>query len=242
MRRIGLIGGTSWVSTAEYYRTINQLVNQRLGGTEYARLTLDSLNFGDLLSNRDAGNAEANQEILVGAARRLAAADVEGIVICANTLHMYSGAIESATGLPIIHIAHATAEAVRQAHVQRVALIGTRITMESGSYAAILATRGIDCLIPCESDRAMIEESIFGELARDIFTAEMRDNYLAVIDRLTEEGAEAVILGCTEIPLLLEGSQTPIPSFDTTRIHASAAVDFMLHADGDSSRSECLTG
>ena len=228
MRRIGFIGGTSWLSTVEYYRLVNLMVNERLGGREYAQLSLDSINFGDLIRNNEANDHKANELILVEAAGRLAASGATAILICANTPHMFANAIEVATNLPVIHIAKATAAAIKEKGLSTVGLLGTRLTMENDVYHSILSGRGIECLTPNESEINRLNLTIFGELGRGEFTDELRAEYLAMIDGLKQRGAQGVIFGCTEIPLLLGEISTTVLTFDTVHIHASAAVDFML--------------
>lgn len=228
MRRIGLIGGTTWHSTADYYRLLNVSVNERLGGKEYAELSLDSINFGDLVRNNEADDQPANEVLVVAAANRLAASGADGIAICANTPHIFAEAIERETGLPLIHIAAATSAAVKAAGIVRIGLLGTKILVASKIYERSLADHGIECLTPSESDKDFVHETIFNELAKGEFTDELRSAYLSVIDRLKAAGAEGVILGCTEIPILFAGYNIPIPSFDTTRIHVGAIVDFIL--------------
>ncbi len=228
MKRLGLIGGSSWISTVEYYRHINLMVNARLGGSEYALLTIDSLNFGDVTRNFSLHDSSGCEKLVVDAAMRLAASDATAILICANTLHLYAKAVETATGLPVIHVAKATARAVHEKGIHKVALLGTKKTMEMDIYFSILADLGIECITPSDGDRHMIDHSIFNELGKGIFTGEKKAEYLKVIEKLQDKGAEGVILGCTEIPLLLAPEEIPIPSFDTTKIHSTAAVDYML--------------
>lgn len=228
MRRVGFVGGTSWLSTVEYYRLVNLMVNERLGDKEYAQLSLDSINFGDLIRNNEANDQKANELILVGAAQRLAASGAAAILICANTPHMFANAIEVETGLPVIHIAKATAEVIKAQGLSKIGLLGTRLTLENDVYHSVLAAQGLECITPTESVIHRLNSTIFGELGRGEFTDELRAEYLAMIDGLRERGAQGVILGCTEIPLLLGEMATPVATFDTVRIHASAAVDFML--------------
>ena len=212
----------------EYYRNINLMVNERLGGSEYAQLSLDSLNFGDVTRNFASHDSSGNETLVVEAAKRLAASEAAAILICANTLHLYADAVEAQTGLPVIHVAKATAKAVHSRGIKKVALLGTRKTMELDIYFSILADLGIECLTPSDGDRHMIDHSIFNELGKGIFTGEKKKEYLKVIDKLREKGAEGVILGCTEIPLLLAPHEISIHSFDTTKIHSAAAVDYIL--------------
>jgi aspartate racemase len=230
MRRIGLIGGTTYHSTLEYYRIINEVSSERTAGRDCAALTLDSLNFGEITRNNSLNDQEANCQLVVDAALRLKEAKVEALVLCANTLHMFAPEVQAASGLPILHIAETTSDAIVEQGLRTVALLGTKFTMNLDIYHSLLASRGIQCITPEEVDAEAIHASIYTELARGDFSKPMKDLYLGAIDRLIERGAQGVILGCTEIPLLLKPDEIPIPSFDTTRLHAQAAVDFMLGA------------
>jgi len=228
MRRIGLIGGTTWLSTADYYRLINLMVNERLGGKEYPEVSLESINFGDLVRNNEVNDQPANELIFIGAAKRLAAAGVAGIAICANTPHIFADAIERETGLPVVHIAAATTQAVKASCIRQVGLLGTKILLDSGIYAAALSEAGIECITSNEADKDFVHRTIFDELGRGEFTDALRDKYITIINNLKAAGAEGVILGCTEIPILFANHEIPIPSFDTTRLHAASIVDFIL--------------
>jgi aspartate racemase len=228
MKRIGLIGGTTWLSTAEYYRNINLMVNKRLGGEDFAELTLESVNFGELRRYQLADDWDAIGMKLVAAGSRLADGGAAGIALCANTMHRFAEKVAVATGLPVIHIAKANCAAIKASGLKRVGLLGTRTTMETDIYFSTLKEAGIECVIPNEEDKETIHNSIFTELAKDNFTDTVRAKYLTVINHLGAVGAEGVILGCTEIPLLLKPEQIPMPSFDTTAIHCAAIVDFML--------------
>jgi len=228
MKRIGLIGGTTWHSTADYYRLINLMVNERLGGMEYPELSLDSINFGDLVRNNNANNQSANEPIIVGAAKRLAASGAQGIAICANTPHIFAGAIEQETGLPVVHIAAATSQAVGASGTHRVGLLGTKVLLASGIYDAYLSKAGIECLKPTEDEKDFVHGTIFNELSRGEFTDALRKRYITIINNLRAAGAEGVILGCTEIPILFANHEIPIPSFDTTKLHVGSIVEFMV--------------
>ncbi len=227
MRRLGLIGGTTYHSTLEYYRIINELVYEQ-SGSENAVLTLDSLNFGDIVRNSRANDQASNQGIVLAAAQRLKTAGAEAIILCANTMHMFADAVRDQVNLPVIHIAQVNADAIEKQGLTKVALLGTKYTMELDIYHSILAARGIECLVPDEDDKTYVHDTIFNEFASGIFSDELKVGYLQVIERMQNRGAEGVILGCTEIPLLLAAQDIPIPSFDTTRIHCEAAVRFTL--------------
>lgn len=232
MRRLGLIGGTSWLSTIDYYRNINRLVNERLGGLEFPELLLYSVNFGDLKRNNDADDQASNARIFVDAAIRLDAAGVDALLLCANTPHLYAPQVQRATGLPLIHIADATAREAKAQGIKRLAVLGTRITMEEPFYREALAEMGIEQLIPeSRTDRDWIHSTIYNELARAEFSENLRQRYLQIIGELSDRGAQGVALACTEIPLLLRPEQIPLPSIDTTETHCRAAVKYILDVE-----------
>jgi aspartate racemase len=230
MKTLGLIGGTTWLSTIEYYRAINEQVNERLGGHHSAKLILYSVDFAEFqppAPEDDAGWADTAQRFGAAAAR-LEGAGAEGIVLCANTPHRVAPAIRSHTRIPLVHIAEATAAAVAARGIDRIALLGTRPTMEAGFYPEVLGARQVETLVPDSGDRAWIHASIFSELTKGVFTDATRARYVAIIETLVARGARGVILGCSEIPLLLREGDCAVPTFDTTLLHASAAVDFAL--------------
>jgi aspartate racemase len=229
VKTLGLIGGLTWHSTLEYYRLINQGVAERLGGSHSAQLALYSLDFAPVEKMQDAGKWKDLGRLMVGAARALAAAGAEGIVICANTMHRLADDISRGVSLPIIHIADAAAAAVKKRGLRTVGLLGTRYTMEMEFYKGRLADRhALDVLVPDEQARTAVHNIIYSELAYGMVRGESRRAYLSVIRDLERRGAEGVILGCTEIPLLIRPEDTRIPTFDTTALHAAAAVDFAL--------------
>lgn len=229
MKTLGLIGGTSWLSTAVYYRLINEGVNARLGGLHSARCIIQSLDFAEVNEINERRDWNALLELIAPAAMHLRTAGAEGLVICANTIHVIADGLESRTGLPVIHIVDATAHEIRKAHIDRVALLGTRHTMELPFFRDRLAWHGLTAVVPNDAEREFIHRTIGTELTRGVIRDETRDRYLSIIDRLArEEGAGGAILGCTEIPLLIRQSDTPLPVFDTTALHARAAVDFSL--------------
>jgi aspartate racemase len=232
MKTLGLIGGLTWLSTVEYYRAINEQVNARLGGHHSAKIILYSVDFAEFqppAPNDEAGWADIARRF-GDAAARLEAAGAEGLVLCANTPHKVAPAIRSRTRLPLVHIAEATAAAVAAQGIKQVALLGTRPTMEAAFYPELLGARGVETMVPDPDDRGWIHSSIFAELTKGVFTEATRARYLAVIDRLVARGAEGVVLGCTEIPLLLRDRDCAVPTFDTTLLHVGAAVDFALSA------------
>jgi aspartate racemase len=229
MKTIGLIGGMTWHSTADYYRLINEGIQHRLGGMASARLALYSLEFGEIEDLQDAGDWERLTELMVDAAGRVKAAGAECIVICANTMHRTAEAIVAATRLPLLHIADAAAAEIRSRGLKTVGLLGTRYTMEMEFYRRRLEeSHGLSVLVPDDEGRRIVHDVIYQELGRGIVKDESRRSYLAIIDGLARLGAEGVILGCTEIPLLVKQSDTPLPLFDTTALHAKAAVEFAL--------------
>ncbi len=229
MKTIGLIGGMSCQSSAEYYRIINERVQARCGGHHNARSLMLTVDFQEIESLQHAGEWERIAEIMQGAARQLEAGGAECIVLCTNTVHKVASAIEAAIAIPFLHIADATAEAVRAQGIERVALLGTRFTMEGEFYRGRLEARhGLTVLIPGEAERAEIHRVIFEELCHGELREESRRCYQRIIEEMKEQGAEAVILGCTEIPLLIRPGDSALPMFDTTRIHAERAVEFAL--------------
>jgi aspartate racemase len=228
MRAIGLLGGMSWESTAEYYRITNQEVRRRLGGQHSARIVMYSLDFDDVAQLQHAGDWDGCTALLADGARRLRAGGADFALLCTNTMHKVLPQAESEVDLPFVHIADATAAAIRAAGQTRVALLGTRFTMEHDFYHARLAQAGIETLIPEEADRETVHRVIYDELVRGVISDESRREYVRIIGALADRGAEGVVLGCTEIPLLVGPADSPVPLFDTTRIHAEAAVDRAL--------------
>jgi aspartate racemase len=226
METIGLIGGMSWESTAEYYRVINERVKQRLGGLHSARIALYSVDFAEVEELQQQGDWEQATILMVEAARRVKAGGAGFIVICTNTMHRMAGEIEQQVGLPVLHIADATAQAVVVAGLGTVGLLGTRYTMEQDFYRGRLETHhGLEVLVPGTDDRTLVHNVIYDELCLGVTREESRRRYLEIIGELTRRGAQAVILGCTEIGLLIGPDDTPTLLFDTTRIHAEAAAD-----------------
>lgn len=228
MKTLGLIGGTTWHSTVDYYRIINQQVNARLGGQSSARLLLYSVNFAELQPPSDPARWAQVSAALSDIARRLEGAGAECIVLCANTPHLVADLVQKSVTIPLLHIAEATAKAVVAEGLTTVGLLGTRFTMEHPFFKERLASAGVAAIVPDDADRAFVHESIFGELGKGLFTKETKGAYLAIIDRLVARGAQGVILGCTEIPMLIKPEDCSVRTFDTTTIHATAAVDFAL--------------
>ncbi|MCL5267322.1 MAG: aspartate/glutamate racemase family protein [Bacteroidetes bacterium] len=228
MKTLGLIGGTSWVSTVDYYKVINQQVNERLGGLNSAKLLLYSVNQQKFRPATDASGLEAFAGYLTGIAKRLEAAGAECLILCANTPHMAADLIQAKIGIPLIHIADVTSKAILKQNIKKVGLLGTKMTMEQNFYKDRLAKFGIETLVPEESDREYIHRTIMTELEKATLRDDTRKRYLEIIDGLVKRGAEGIILGCTEIPLLIKQSDCTVPVFDTTTLHAIAAVEFAL--------------
>ena len=218
----------SWESSIEYERLINTAVRHILGGTASADLIIRSYNFAEIEALQEAGAWTALGEILSRDAVSLECAGAEAIVLCTNTMHKVADAITARIDVPLIHIADATAAAVLSAGVAPIAVLGTRYTMEQDFYIERLASHGLEILVPNLSDRTIIHDVIFDELVRGVTTDRSRDAFLGVIDRLTTEGAQGVIAGCTEIELLIGPDDVPVPYFPTTAIHAGAAAAFAL--------------
>ena len=229
MKTLGLIGGMSWESTVPYYRLINEGIKARLGGLHSAKLVLYSVDFAEVEQLQSAGRWQKAGHMLAQAAQALQAAGAQGLVLCTNTMHKVADAIESAVDLPLIHIADATAQAVQSAGLQRVGLLGTRFTMEQDFYKARLQKAcGLDVLVPESSERDEVHRIIYQELCLGQVNDGSRDAYRRVMDSLIAQGAQGIILGCTEIGLLVDANDSAVPLFDTTALHAQAAVDWML--------------
>ena len=234
MKTLGLIGGTGWVSTVEYYRIINQQINERLGGLSSAKMLLYSVNQQEFRPATDEAGLGEFADYLTGIAKRLETAGAECLLLCANTPHMAADLVQKKIRIPLIHIAEVTAKAIVKRNMKKVGLLGTKFTMEQPFYKDRLAKFGIATLVPEESEREYIHRTIMTELEKAILKDETRKRYLEIIDSLVKRGAEGVILGCTEIPLLIKQSDCAIPVFDTTELHAMAAVEFAL-SDGRAS-------
>ena len=228
MKTIGLIGGMSWESTLGYYKRVNEAARERLGGLHSARLVLYSVDFHDIERLQQAGDWDAAGALLADAARSLAAAGADFIVLCTNTMHKVAGAIESAVSIPLLHIADPTATAIKAAGCTRVGLLGTRFTMEQAFYRDRLRAHGLDVLVPGERGREHVHRVIYDELCLGIVREDSRAAYRDIMRGLVESGAEAIILGCTEIALLVGAADAAVPVFDTTSLHAQAAVDLAL--------------
>jgi len=218
----------SWQSSAEYYRLANELVRDRLGGLHSARLVLLSVDFADIETLQVAGRWAEAGALLADAASRLEAAGADLLVLCTNTMHKVADQIDAAVGIPLVHLADATADAVHRAGLGVVGLLGTAFTMEQAFYRDRLAANGLTVLVPGEADRATVHRVIYDELCLGVVSEQSRVAFVAVIGRLVEAGAQGVILGCTEIELLISPQDSPVPVFATTRLHVQAAVDLAL--------------
>ncbi|MFI0241069.1 aspartate/glutamate racemase family protein [Streptomyces sp. NPDC016845] len=224
MRTIGLIGGMSWESTAEYYRLLNELTRERLGGLHSARIVLYSVDFAEIERLQVAGDWAEAGRVLGAAARSLEAAGADLLLICTNTMHKVADEVQAVTSVPLLHLADATADAVRAAGAKRIGLLGTAFTMEQDFYRGRLAGHGLDVLVPDEAGRALVHRVIYEELCLGVVRDASRAAYQEVIAGLVAAGAEGVVLGCTEIELLIGAEDSPVPVFPTARLHAEAAV------------------
>lgn len=225
MQKIGLIGGISWVSTLDYYKLINEGINEKLGGLNFAECVIYSLNFGDIQER----TWENSYELLLDACYSLKKSDVNAIALCANTAHLYADKLQAEIGLPFIHIGVATAIAVKQQGLKRVGLLGTKFTMELSFYKNKLEEYGLEVVIPQSREiRDYIQYTVKEELGRGIIRDETKLNYIDIVAGLVNSGAEGIILGCTEIPMLISQSDFSIPVFDTTKIHSQAIIEFAL--------------
>ena len=226
MKTIGLVGGTGWVSTADYYRIINQEVNHSLGGLDFARCILYSLNFGEIAECIEKNDREGIYTLILDASQKLIHAGVDCILICANTMHQFADRLEKEITVPIVHIATATAREIQKQELSKVGLLGSKETMEKDFYKIKLQSEGIETLVPEADDREFIDQSITNELLKEIFKKETKERFLKIIRSLQNQGVEGIILGCTEIPLLIKEEDIDFPLFNTTLIHARAAVAF----------------
>ena len=228
MKTIGLIGGMSWESTVTYYQIINRAVAEKLGGLHSAKILLYSVEFAEIEALQSSGNWERAGEILGDAAKRLETAGADFILICTNTMHKVAPQVQSLVNVPVIHIAEVTAQALLTQNVSRVALLGTKYTMTQDFYKSKLIEAGIDVLIPDDADVEVMNSIIFDELCLGEIRADSKARCLAMIDSLAARGAQAVILGCTEIGLLVQQADTSLPVFDTTLLHAAKAAELAL--------------
>ncbi len=238
MKTIGMLGGMSWESTAEYYRIINERVRDRLGGLNSASIMLHSCNFDEIerLQQRDEWTQAAR--LMIEAASAVERGGADFLIICTNTMHICAEAVCDAVSIPLLHIADATAKRITAAGLRRVALLGTAFTMQRDFYKGRLTEDfGLEVLTPPQDERDIVHRIIYDELCRGEIRQESRQAFRRIISGLLDSGAQGVILGCTEIGLLINPADSPVPTFDTTRIHAEAAVDLALNQDGPGDRS-----
>ncbi|MBT4091229.1 MAG: aspartate/glutamate racemase family protein [Deltaproteobacteria bacterium] len=226
MKTIGLLGGMSWESTATYYRAINEGIKKNLGGLHSAKILLYSVDFAEIEELQHLDRWVETAEILGSAAQRLETGGADFILICTNTMHKVAPEIEATIEIPLLHIADATAEEIKEKDLSTVGLLGTRFTMEQDFYKGRLEkVHGIKVLVPGSEDREIVHQVIYDELCQGIISTDSRNEFVRIIKMLYKQGAEAVILGCTEIALLVQQEHTNVPLFDTTRIHAKKAVE-----------------
>ena len=229
MKILGLIGGISWVSTIDYYTQINQGINNQLGELNYAECIIYSFNFQKIKDNNDTNNWDSTLKMVVAAAKKLENSGAEGIVLCANTMHIIADRLEKEISIPLIHIATSTAIEIKKGGLKKVCLLGTKFTMDYDFFKSKLNELGIDVVIPLnKSDKDFINDTIFDELTKGIIRTETKERYLSIIEQLKNDGAEGIIAGCTEIPLIIKENDIDLPYFNTSLIHSKAAVKFAL--------------
>ncbi|WP_340699529.1 aspartate/glutamate racemase family protein [Vibrio harveyi] len=229
MKTIGLIGGMSWESTANYYQIINREVKARLGGLHSSKVCLYSVDFAEIETLQHQGRWDDTAIILAQAAKSVEAGGADFILICTNTMHKVADQIQQAVNVPLVHIADATAEQLVVDGIKKVGLLGTRFTMEQDFYKQRLIDKfGVDVVVPSSDDQTIVHDVIYNELCKGEVHDDSRQHYLTIIEKLVEQGAEAVILGCTEIAMLVESQHTDVKLYDTTEIHAKAAVEKAL--------------
>ncbi len=227
MKTIGLLGGMSWQSTLDYYRLINQQINAELGGLHSAKICMMSVDFADLEKNMSQGNWDDCAAILITAAKTVEQAGADCLLICTNTLHKVAPQIEEAITIPLLHIADGAGKKLTENNISTIGLLGTRFTMEEDFYSQRLGEKfGLDVVTPFPEDRAIVDSVIFNELCKGEVKENSKQEYLRIMEDLKDRGAEAVLLGCTEIAMLVGNRDTDIALFDTTSIHTSMAVDF----------------
>ena len=228
MKTLGLIGGTTWISTMDYYSLINRKTNELLGGLSSAKILLYSVNFEEFRPPVNPADWDELTRKFTAIAKKLESNGVDAIVFCANTPHMIADKVQDNIDIPLIHIAQAAAEEIAAKQIKKVALLGTRITMEQPFFKDKLTKNGIEALVPEAADRQFIHDAVFNEMGKGIFAAETKKRFIEIINGLIAKGAEGVILGCTEFPHLIKPEDCSVPLFDTTVIHAEAAVKFAI--------------
>ena len=228
MKTIGLIGGMSWESSLEYYRLINEFIKEKLGKKHSAKCLMYSVDFAEIEEMQHRGKWDLLKDEMIKYAKNLKNGGADFIVICTNTMHKMADDIENEIDIPLIHIADAAADSIKKRKVGKVALLGTRFTMEKDFYKDRLKAKGIEVIIPWDEEREIIHNTIYNELIDGLILEESKNKFKKIINNLYARGAEGIVLGCTEIPLLIKDEDSPIPVFDTTELHAKAAVEFAI--------------
>ncbi len=226
MKTIGLIGGISWYSTIDYYRIINTTINSKLGGNNSAKILLYSVNYQEIVTLTHEGNWVGIESIICNAAKNLQGAGADCILLCANTMHIIAGKVQSAIDIPLIHIADAVAKDIQKRKIEKVLLLGTKYTMQADFYSGFLSQIGIKIMVPDIIEMELINQSIYNELGKGVILPATKKGYMDIINKYIGLGAQGVILGCTEIPLLIKQDDCSIPVLDTTLLHAIAATEF----------------
>jgi len=228
MKTIGMIGGTGWPSTLEYYRLINQETNKRLGGLNSAKIIMTSFNYAEIDGLNKSDDHAGVYKLVLDSALKLKKCSVDCCVLCANTLHQYVEILEKEIDMPVVHIADATAKEINRKGLSKIGLLGTKFTMELDFYTKKLGAAGIASIVPDNPERIFIHNAIMNELLKEEFKKETKEKFLDIINDLEKQGAQGIVLGCTEIPLLIKEEDVNLPVFNTLEIHAKAAVDFAL--------------
>jgi len=229
MKTIGLIGGMSWESSLEYYRIINEEVKRKLGGLHSAKILMYSVDFEEIEKVQRQGKWDEATKLMIEASKRLEKGGVDFIVICSNTMHKMSGEVQKNIGIPLLPIGDAIAERIKEASFKKVGLLGTRFTMEEDFYKGRLTEKyGLEVVVPDEKGRQIVHDIIYKELCLGVIKSSSKDQLCEIIQNLVRDGAKGIILGCTEIPLLIKQEDVNVPLFDTTRIHAESAVEYAL--------------
>jgi len=228
MKTIGLIGGLTWLSTIDYYRLLNQMVNEKLGGVSSAKILMCSVEFAEIKRLTESNDWDGLANIISSAAQRLETAGADCILIGANTMHKLADKIQASIKIPLIHIAEETAKTITEQQLTKVALLGTKYTMQLDFYKNKLSAKGIETIIPNEADIEYINDAIYNEMGKGIFLPARKTVFIRIINDLIAQGAKGIVLSCTEIPILIKQEDVSVPVFDTTKIHTTAAVEFAL--------------